>query len=686
MDSQVDALKLEGNAFYSKKNYVAAIRKYSDALELDPTNAVILSNRCAVYLSIQEYEKAVADATWSVHANPSAGNIKAYYRLASAQNKLKNNGISLKTIQEGLRVLGENSDSNGVETSSWALQRSSLIKLQETVKADLKKQRIEQRKQVFFGGNLTECLACSDNSIDGGVCVEECCVNNLYASTQGSGNKLKPKKKKSPTNATVTGPPQPPSSLGTGGALPPAPPNTNKRSACAEEAPVLTATEYDMLSEVKSIMRKVRAGDFAYSKISGGEVDMLAGSFHNLVSGETAFQETLFPGCSSKVRKTLPKNLKELVLWKFDLSGESGGGSNQQQQVQLFNDEVLEYELYPKIYKSAASVLDNLVAKSDVQEAQMRQMQGTQTQSRRSKAIAGAGPGKSEPEPGSIHHPATRSLLVTQITQEAFARELIAYVHAQNRKLSGIKAKTMLNMAVISSQNANTPQARQIANSNHLSERTVSKLNAYAASMDKPVVQQAVKAGDVDLLVSVQDAYMGPEWVELLADDLQRYVADEKMTTVDVNATNAAAPSTRVGAGEVVKMCWVDRDIEGPGGEEASLGVSYPAITELLDNLHSLPYEINSKLLSITSDVLVGLMLHMGSELIRSSSVCLTYLELVPCLFVATQGKLTVSWSYWNLLAAQHCSHTTLREQLPVMSRPTFRWIQITLLNLSVRR
>jgi len=578
MNDKVDALKLEGNAFYSKKEYKAAIGKYTEALELDPVNAVVLSNRSAVFLSTQEYDQAVADARGSIQANPAAANIKAYYRLASAQNKLKKNDVAIKTIQEGLDALGENPESGSSSVASqWALQRGSLVKLQETVKTDLKKQRIEQRKQVFFGGNLTECVACVDGVSDGAACMEDCCVNNVYAaSTKSAVGKAK-RKPKNP----AAGLPQPPSSSSSSGVAPsPAPSCVDER-----QREVLTATEYDMLSEVKTTIRRVRAGDFGYSKISGGEVDMLPGTFHKLVSGENSFQEALFPGCSSKVRKALPKSLKDLLVWKFDLSGESGSDSNQQQQVQLFNETVLDQELYPKIYKSAASVLDNLVAKSDMAEAQQRQMQGSR------KAIAIAGP-PAEPEMGSIHHPATRAILVTQIVQEAFAREVVSYVHTQNRKLSGIKAKTMLNLAVISPKNAHTPQARQIASSNHLSDDSVVKLKSYAASVSKPVASQI---GDLASIVSVQDAYMGEEWVELLADDLQRYIADEKMTSLPSSSGASAESSTTTAAGVGNKMCWVDRDIEGPGGEESSLSISYPALTELLDNMHSLPYEINSK-------------------------------------------------------------------------------------------
>lgn len=48
--SEVAALKEQGNALYLEKRYDATVRVYTQALELDPTNHVLCSNRCACSL------------------------------------------------------------------------------------------------------------------------------------------------------------------------------------------------------------------------------------------------------------------------------------------------------------------------------------------------------------------------------------------------------------------------------------------------------------------------------------------------------------------------------------------------------------------------------------------------------------------------------------------------------------
>jgi len=126
-------------------------------------------------------------------------------------------------------------------------------------------------------------------------------------------------------------------------------------------------------------------------------------------------------------------------------------------------------------------------------------------------------------------------------------------------------------------------------------------------STEKPKPKELLRQGgsittaSVGEVVSVQDGYMGEDWVELLSDDLKRYVADEKMTLLSNTSGNSTGNTTSTGSGNTtsnttssgMKMCWIDRD--GSNSESISNDVAYPAITELLDNLHTFPYEINSK-------------------------------------------------------------------------------------------
>lgn len=51
-----EAVKAEANALFQGKNFREAYAKYSDAIALDDTNAVLFANRAACSLELQEYD------------------------------------------------------------------------------------------------------------------------------------------------------------------------------------------------------------------------------------------------------------------------------------------------------------------------------------------------------------------------------------------------------------------------------------------------------------------------------------------------------------------------------------------------------------------------------------------------------------------------------------------------------
>ncbi|CAL1358873.1 unnamed protein product [Linum trigynum] len=61
-----DEAKAKGNAVFSVGDYTTAIKHFSDAIALTPTNHVLYSNRSAAYASIQKY----ADAKKTVELKP----------------------------------------------------------------------------------------------------------------------------------------------------------------------------------------------------------------------------------------------------------------------------------------------------------------------------------------------------------------------------------------------------------------------------------------------------------------------------------------------------------------------------------------------------------------------------------------------------------------------------------------
>jgi len=60
-----------GNAYYKLKRYEEAIKDYTSAIEIDPNNAYPYNNRGNVYSELKRYEEAIADYTEAIHINPS---------------------------------------------------------------------------------------------------------------------------------------------------------------------------------------------------------------------------------------------------------------------------------------------------------------------------------------------------------------------------------------------------------------------------------------------------------------------------------------------------------------------------------------------------------------------------------------------------------------------------------------
>ncbi|KAL9182785.1 hypothetical protein ACHAXT_004064 [Thalassiosira profunda] len=81
-----DEAKAEGDNHFRAKSYAKATKAYADALQFDPTNHIILSNKSAAHLANGEKSKALHDAKKCVeHAGKWA---KGHTRLAAAMASL----------------------------------------------------------------------------------------------------------------------------------------------------------------------------------------------------------------------------------------------------------------------------------------------------------------------------------------------------------------------------------------------------------------------------------------------------------------------------------------------------------------------------------------------------------------------------------------------------------------------
>ncbi|KAG6999687.1 hypothetical protein G7Y79_00033g068750 [Physcia stellaris] len=65
-----DTLKAEGNKAFQEKRFDEAIDKFSQAIELEPTNHVLYSNRSGAYASKKDFDKALEDANKTTEIKP----------------------------------------------------------------------------------------------------------------------------------------------------------------------------------------------------------------------------------------------------------------------------------------------------------------------------------------------------------------------------------------------------------------------------------------------------------------------------------------------------------------------------------------------------------------------------------------------------------------------------------------
>jgi len=63
-------LKEVGNKHFQAGRYNEAVEAFSSAIELDPSNYILYSNRSAAYLNLKKFQNALEDATKVVELKP----------------------------------------------------------------------------------------------------------------------------------------------------------------------------------------------------------------------------------------------------------------------------------------------------------------------------------------------------------------------------------------------------------------------------------------------------------------------------------------------------------------------------------------------------------------------------------------------------------------------------------------
>jgi hypothetical protein len=193
------------------------------------------------------------------------------------------------------------------------------------------------------------------------------------------------------------------------------------------------------------------------------------------------------------------------------------------------------------------------------------------------------------------------NVLIPQILLEALGNELIDSVHQYSKKLSQMKSQSSSSLATWSSNQQQQQESVGHLNRSHLQASNFLQNKVY-----------------------FQNEFLGNEWSTLIFSDAMRYVENEKMTEVKswhISPSSPSPPSTSTSAASVhelmtnyllsinqhesallsssssnipfpfvtvvPKSAWIN--------DKSTLMMEegYPALNELIKQLHLLPYEMN---------------------------------------------------------------------------------------------
>jgi len=98
--ADAEKLKKEGNEKLQRKDCIGAIAKYTEAIRLDPENAVYFSNRSAALAHMKDYDEAIKDGNRAIQRRPDWP--KGYMRVAMAQDSLGDTKAAISTYRECL--------------------------------------------------------------------------------------------------------------------------------------------------------------------------------------------------------------------------------------------------------------------------------------------------------------------------------------------------------------------------------------------------------------------------------------------------------------------------------------------------------------------------------------------------------------------------------------------------------
>ncbi|CAI7811634.1 unnamed protein product [Closterium sp. NIES-54] len=113
VDSSLDVKRSEeikeaANRAFQEHKFLRAVDLYSDAIQLNESNAILWANRAFAHTKIEEYGSAVEDAAKAIELNPSY--VKGYYRRGTAYLAMGKFKDALKDFKQAAKIAPRDPD------------------------------------------------------------------------------------------------------------------------------------------------------------------------------------------------------------------------------------------------------------------------------------------------------------------------------------------------------------------------------------------------------------------------------------------------------------------------------------------------------------------------------------------------------------------------------------------------
>lgn len=130
---QAEEIKKQANEQFRKQNYKKAIDLYTEAIKINPNNAIYYSNRSMCRMKIESYGLAFTDADKAIKIDPCYA--KGYYQKGVAQYTLGKYKDAKKLFTEVLRISPQNKDA-----------QKKIKECEKAIKADRFQKALENKK------------------------------------------------------------------------------------------------------------------------------------------------------------------------------------------------------------------------------------------------------------------------------------------------------------------------------------------------------------------------------------------------------------------------------------------------------------------------------------------------------------------------------------------------------------